>query len=602
MGRIALLDELTINKIAAGEVVERPSSVVKELLENALDAGATHIQIKIENGGRSLIQIIDDGCGMDRDDAVLSLERHATSKIKNVDDLSSLMTMGFRGEALPSIAAVSELLLETATEDGNGTLIRCENGRIAVVQSAGLPKGTRITVRDLFENTPARLKYLKSITTETAHIKETVANLAMANPDVSFKLYHHDMEILFSPGDGDLRQTIAAIFGGEIAKQLIAVEGWQGPLKINGYIGRPMIARSNRNQEIVIMNGRWIRSRTVGSAVEKAFHTFLTVGRYPFFVLNLQIDMDLVDVNVHPAKMEVRFLNESEVFRQVFHSVREALSSGMTTASWEETTGRKTVETPHIPSPPSYSAPKPSSTPLFIREPAATVEWIAPTVQDPMDKDDQDYYRQPTPGEAPLTPSTSAPTDTILDFNYLIYDRTYIITLEPDGILLTDQHAAHERILYERIKKRAETGGSRGQLLLQPLVVEVSPEEEGVLERASTVLTEAGFEIEGFGASTVLLRGIPMESNADDASAMLHQILEELLTGVSGSGQSMRDRVFASLACHNAIKAEDVIGKLEVQALLKDLSACQNPKTCPHGRPTQIKIMKDEILRMFRRI
>jgi DNA mismatch repair protein MutL len=309
--------------------------------------------------------------------------------------------------------------------------------------------------------------------------------------------------------------------------------------------------------------------------------------------------------------MEVRFLNESEVYRTTFHAVQEALARGMRTVSWDETPVGKTFDPPPVPRPQTgYAAPQPSATPLFLREPAATVEWIAPTVANANGQGEEeelltvprDPLTESPQSEVPPAPSIPVRRETILEFNYLIYDRTYIITLEPDGILLTDQHAAHERILYERIKQRAENGGTRGQLLLQPLVVELSPEEEGVLDRAATPLTEAGFEIEGFGASAILLRGLPFEATAEKAASILHQILEELLTGVTGGGLTMRDRVFASLACHNAIKAEDNITKLEVQTLLKDLANCQNPKTCPHGRPTQVKVKKEEILRMFRRI
>lgn len=594
MGRISVLDELTINKIAAGEVVERPASVVKELLENSLDAGASHIRIQIENGGRNLIQILDDGCGMDRDDALLSLERHATSKIKDENDLDGLSTLGFRGEALPSIASVSDLLLETCA-GGEGTAIHCEGGRIVSVNPAGLPHGTRITVRDLFYNMPARLKYLKSIPTEAGHIKESVSNLALANPNVSFTLHHKDLELLFTPGNDDPLQTIAAVFGSNVVKDVIAVEAQQGPMTLSGFIGKPEIAKPSRSHQVIILNGRWIRSRLISSAVEKAYHTYLPIARYPMFIVDIKLDPALVDVNVHPAKMEVRFSDESETFRQIYHSVRETLTRGVTTATWEHAPFR-TPTTFSPPSPtirPAYRPAQQSYTPLFAKEQAAAVEWIpAPR------NTTSGSILPPVTDEAPVYQVSKNERAA----SYQVFDQTYIVTVEPDGIVFTDQHAAHERIQYERLIRRSEQGDLHGQLLLQPLVMELSPEEDAVMERATEVLNQSGFEIEIFGPSTVLLRGLPAEVSATDAERVFHEILSEFVQGLTGSVQSARDRIFAMLACRSAIKAGDSVGEMEIRRLMDDLAACQNPNTCPHGRPAQIKFHRDDILRMFRRI
>lgn len=598
MGRIHRLDDSTINKIAAGEVIERPSSVVKELLENSLDANASNIHITINNGGRSLIQVIDDGIGMDRDDAVLALERHATSKIREVTDLDELSTLGFRGEALPSIAAVSRFELETCARDSReGTLIVNEGGKVIRVEPAGVPNGTRISVHDLYFNTPARLKFLKSIPTETSHIKEIVSNLALAFPEVSFSLYHDDMELLFTPGDGDLEHAMAAVFGSSITKNLIQVpqENW-GPLWISGYIGRPEIARPSRSQQIVILNRRWIRSRSIGAAVEKAFHTYLPIARFPFFFLDLRLDASLVDFNVHPAKTEVRFLDDREIFRGVYHKVNDALSSAMSVTTLAKTTefnrpipqfATKPLNLEAtIPTPFSIYKPTAVNTHLFtVEESAPAVEWISPTVID---------SKEEAPPQVTVNKHLVPPP-------IGVYDQTFLISLADEGLILTDQHAAHERIIYERLLSKEREQENQAQLLLEPIVLELSSEEIGLLPETLETFLDLGFDLEWFGTDALLMRSMPSGCSISNGSDLFHQILQELIT-VKTVSVPIKERILTIMACRTAVKAGDRLTSMEASHLLTDLATCENPYTCPHGRPTQVRFDRDAIYKMFRRI
>lgn len=599
MGQIHRLDDVTINKIAAGEVIERPASVVKELLENALDANARRIHVKIVNGGRSLIQIVDDGHGMDREDAVLALERHATSKIRQESDLGDLSTLGFRGEALPSIAAVSRFELETRTGDSiEGTLVVSEGGKILSVESTGAPIGTRVSVQELYFNTPARLKFLKSIPTETSHIKETVSYLALAYPEVSFTLHHGDMELLFTPGDGELEHAIAAVFGMGVSKNLIKLPNtnW-GPLWIAGYIGRPEIARPSRSQQIVVLNRRWIRSRAIGAAVEKAFHTYLPIARFPFFFLDLRLDPALVDFNVHPAKTEVRFLDEREVFRGVYHLVSDALHSAMSiptlTKNTEvfkarEASSKEIVNAPFKKDSPIVNYPVSSQKQqlFMVEEAASTVEWMAPTVSQLESKTDTLLHEE--------EPSTIAPP-------IGVFDETFLISLTEEGIILTDQHAAHERIRYEHLMKRGEEKENFAQGLLEPIVFELSSEELALLPDTLDVFKELGFDLEWFGPDSLLMRALPSGCKISDGADLLHQIIHDLIDTKPAS-TPIKERILTIMACRTAVKAGDRLTEQEATVLLKELAACDNPYTCPHGRPTQIRLDREAIYKMFRRI
>lgn len=612
MGRIHRLDDSTINKIAAGEVIERPSSVVKELLENALDADARHIHVKIVNGGRSLIQIVDDGIGMDREDAVLALERHATSKIREVNDLEALSSLGFRGEALPSIAAVSRFELATCTrESQEGTLVKSEGGRVISVEPAGVPAGTRVLVQDLYFNTPARLKFLKSIPTETSHIKEIVSYLALAYPEVSFSLYHDDTELLFTPGDGVCEHAITAVFGTSVTKNLIELKetNW-GPLWISGYIGRPEIARPSRAQQIVILNRRWIRSRSVGSAVEKAFHTYLPIARFPFFFLNLRIDPSLVDFNVHPAKTEVKFLDEREIFRGVYHEVSDGLNHAMSVTTLAKNSDLLKLRSPidsssHGPQPstpsvrPSHPYPAVKQQKFMMAEAAPVVEWITPTIQ------------SQEPAGGPSDPKETQTEDNAKEVavdRFLRYpapigvmEDTFLISLTDDGLILTDQHAAHERIIYERLLKKEEKKEPGAQWLLEPLVVELSSEELAIIPQTLETFNLLGFDLEWFGPDSLLMRAMPTGFTVSNGSDLLHQILQDLISNKTVSAP-LKERILTIMACRTAIKAGDRISPVEAIRLLSDLDACDNPFTCPHGRPTQVRFDREAVYKMFRRI
>jgi DNA mismatch repair protein MutL len=614
MSNIHLLDEVTINKIAAGEVIERPSSVVKELIENALDADARRVDIKIISGGRELIQVIDDGNGMDREDAIKSLERHATSKINTDQDLQTLSSLGFRGEALPSIASVSRFKLETCMRGSvEGTSINCEGGRILGIETAGVPSGTRISVRDLYYNTPARLKFMKTIPTEMSHIKETVSCLALAHPNVSFSLLHDESELLFCTGDGRTDHTLASIFGNMTIKNLIPIEsGNWGPLTISGYIGRPEIARPNRNQQIIIINHRWIRSRTISAAVEKAYRTYLPIARFPFFFLDIQIDPALIDVNVHPAKTEVRFLGENEVFRGVYHLVNAALNEKMSVISGTEirpASQRKQNKQDLLSSyDPAYKAPATSkyvkyptteskkTVPLFVSEEAVSsnIVWIPPI------KNDNDSINETKiAGHEDSFKKSQAKIDGFGP--YLVFDDTFLVTLCADGIILTDQHAAHERVLYEKYLQREANNVGEGQLLLEPIVIELSPDEIEIASRLLDELRLIGFELDWFGEETLIVRSVPNGISVTNATVIFHQLIDDIkLTGESKT--SIKERIITTLACRTAIKAGDKLTAFEAKKLLEDLAECKNPFNCPHGRPTQIRLDHDELYRLFRRV
>ena len=335
INKVHRLDDETINQIAAGEIVERPASAVKELIENSIDAGATRIEIEIKNGGRQLIRVTDNGSGMEREDAILALERHTTSKLIDADDLNKLNTLGFRGEALPSIAAVSQFEMITKTAASNiGTIIEAKAGFLQKAKDTGAPTGTSIKVEDLFSNTPARLKYLKTIPTETGYITEIVARLALGYPEISFRLQHHDCELLFTPGNDNLNETIVALFDKSIAKEMLPFNYAEDGVRLSGYIGKPSIARNNRSNEIFFVNRRYFQSRTISSAIEKAFHTLLPIARYPFVILFYELDPAKVDVNAHPTKLEVRFSNEHDLFKIVYHAIHKALKDNCLISDW----------------------------------------------------------------------------------------------------------------------------------------------------------------------------------------------------------------------------------------------------------------------------
>jgi DNA mismatch repair protein MutL len=616
--RIHILNETTINQIAAGEVIERPAMVVKELLENAIDAGAEKIEIHLANGGRQKIQVLDDGEGMDREDALLALERHATSKIRVMDDLYHSTYLGFRGEALPSIAAVSRLTLQTARTPGvPGTRIVVEGGKITSCEEVGVPKGTSVTVENLFFNTPARLKFLKSIPAELTQIKETVTSIALGYPEIAFRLSHQGSELLSTTKGSSLEDRIKQVFNAEIYRQLVPVTGSYGPLRISGYAGRPPIARANRMQQYFFLNRRVFRSRLIASAAEKAYGTLLPVARFPFLLLYLEITPDQVDINVHPSKMEVRFGDEKEVYRGVFHIIKNCLDNELVAKAWtpgytfqhrpgeagnnrqEGDTGGDAVDgnsrkgETAVSWKSSWQHPwksGPRETAAFAFPETESIEplQVAEAVGEEVAKEKKDH-----PGPARIfskDPGLHAPGIFSLFGTYLFFE-------EGDRVVIIDQHAAHERVIYDQLLKKR---GRCGQAFLTPIPVELTDEQLKTAEKYRELLLELGLEFDLFSGRTVLLRSAPLGFSSNEGEDLFLNLLAEW----SGGSEARRDpmeRALSLIACKQAVKAGDSLTLDEAAALLRDLRKTDVPQTCPHGRPTMVVLERAEIERMFKR-
>ncbi len=600
--KIHILDESTINQIAAGEVIERPAMVVKELLENAIDAGAEKIEIHLANGGRQKIQVIDDGEGMDREDALLALERHATSKIRVLDDLYQSSFLGFRGEALPSIAAVSRLTLQTARTPGvPGTRIVVEGGKIISCEEVGAPKGTSVTVENLFYNTPARLKFLKSIPAELTQIKETVTSIALGYPEIAFRLGHQGSELLSTMKGSSLEDRIKQVFNAENYRQLLPVAGSYGPLRIEGYAGRPPIARANRMQQYFFLNRRVFRSRLIASAAEKAYGTLLPVARFPFLLLYLEISPDQVDINVHPNKMEVRFGDEKEVYRGVFHILKNCLESELVAKAWTPgySFSHKLVKTGSN----RRDNRKEDGT---GQEQAAVVSrensWksgLKETAAFAFPETESAETLQVAEGKKDHTsevrifskdPGLHSPGIFSLFGTYLFFE-------EGDRVVIIDQHAAHERVIYDQLLKKR---GQCGQAFLTPLPVELTDEQLKTAEKHRELLLELGFEFDLFSGRTVLLRSAPLGFSSGEGEDLFLSLLAEW----SGGSEARRDyleRALSLIACKRAVKAGDSLTLDEAAALLRDLRKTGLPLTCPHGRPTMVVLERSEIERMFKR-
>jgi DNA mismatch repair protein MutL len=615
IGKIHRLDETTINKIAAGEIVERPASVIKELVENSIDAGATRIEIEIRNGGRQLIKIVDNGCGMEQEDAILAIERHSTSKISASEDLWSLCTLGFRGEALPSVASVSRFeLITKPLSQQLGTYLEIEAGLLKKVKQVGAPDGTTIMVHDLFYNTPARLKYLRTIPTETGYISEIVARLALGYPGISFRLQHHQYELLFTPGNGNPEETIVAVFGKEIAREMIAINHEENGLKIHGYYGKPSIARNNRNYEIFYINGRYFHSRTLSAAVEKAFHTLLPIARYPFVIMFVEIDPALVDVNVHPSKHEVRFARESEIFKPVYHSIHNSLKYNSFIADWV---------TPDFGA--NLKLSTPSGTP---RLPASqTMQSVPLRYTEFMEnKTDLSTVSEAQPalsGEAQVSaaPAQEIPADcspalpgvtetgeqnrSELPETIRIYPNpflnTYIIACDQKGLLFIDQHAAHERILYEKYLNRAKTELGTQSLLIPPTLNLNLSQYKLVAERL-TFFREIGFDLETFGGKTIIVRGVPLTLLNYDYEQIILELIEQYMNFKSFKNPAeIKEAFLITMSCRTAVKAGDKLKVEEISNLVNELFKCDNPYTCPHGRPTIFRMSTEELTKKFLR-
>jgi DNA mismatch repair protein MutL len=570
---IKVLAPDVVSKIAAGEVVERPASVVKELVENSLDAGATRISIEVRDGGVNLLRVSDNGSGMAPDEIEIAFRRHATSKISTLADLESVSSLGFRGEALPSIAAVAhvELLTRTAQDTG-GTHLRLQGDRVVEKGAKGCSQGTVVSVRNLFRNIPARLKFLKTPTTENGHIVNLITHIALAFPEVQFLLTIDGRESLNTPGNGRLRDVLAKLYGIDTAQAMLQVGQGEhqpppttspSPTVVSGYVSPPTTTRTTRNYMSFYVNRRWVTSRLLSAALEKAYEGWLMTGKYPIGVLNISLPPREIDINVHPAKREVKFAQDQAIFSHVHKAVQAALEGQ---ASVPEVSPRPTF-TPH-------QEPRPN--PFLFEE-----------IQHPVSS-----------AEASQALRMFEPTLPVLRVVGQ-FATSYIIAEGPDGLYLIDQHAAHERILFDKFMAQQTEESIDVQGLLDPLPVELSTRQRELFESKRETLTHFGFDVEPFGDRTVVLRGVPALLKAEAARQVIAEILDS--TDENSPLAERERRVAMSVACHSAVKAGQVLDTKELQELMRELEQTTSPRTCPHGRPTMIHLSSGQLAREFGR-
>ena len=719
MGNIVLLDDLTINKIAAGEVIERPASVVKEMVENSIDAGATAITVEIKNGGISFIRITDNGKGIAKDDTEIAFERHATSKIRTANDIETIHSMGFRGEALASIAAVANVELVTKTEkDEIGTRVVVEAGKVLEHEEIGCKTGTSITVKNLFFNTPVRYKFLKKDFTESGYIEDAITRLALVNPHIAFKLINSGKTIIQTNGNGDVQAVIYGIYGKNIAENVLKVDYTYEDIHITGVIGKPEIARSNRSNQLFFVNNRYVKDKALSGAIEKAFKGLLTIGKYAFSILNIDMDPAKVDVNVHPAKLEVRFADDSKIFKSVYHAVNDTLlkndlikgsekpeegfvntqntslfgnrvspttealqknrfngllelqrkikedleksKAELNSKSEEENKLLNTVK--NIENPLEKKASNVEETKQDIKveeneapkditpeEPKIKIEQLEEASKEidkqienianenikdtPKTSFDEMYFKifgtKPPKPEGDedsnkdeneiedsahlLKPNEVENTnlfDNIEDdYKYKpqykfvgIVFNTYIIFEMDNEMYIMDQHAAHERIMFEKVKKNYYSDEAKdSQLMLLPDIITLTHKEMDIAKENMDLFRKAGFIIDEFGENTIKISGTPSICVDLNTRELFLETLDEINAVARTAKQEKENRFLATIACKSAVKAHMVLTKEEVESLMDELLKLTNPFTCPHGRPTVIKMSKYEIERKFER-
>ena len=727
MGKIVLLDDLTINKIAAGEVIERPASVVKEVMENSIDAGASKITVEIRNGGISYIRVTDDGKGIMQDDMEIAFERHATSKLRNADDLNEIKSMGFRGEALASIAAIAKVTLVSKTADSNtGYEVICEGGKILSKQEAGCPNGTSITIENLFYNTPVRYKFLKKDFTETGYIEDVVTRIALVHPEIAIKLINTGKTVIQTSGNGDIKAVIYNIYGKEIAENLISIDYDYEDIKVKGVIGKPVISRSNRSNQLFFVNDRYVKDKTLSGAAEQAFKGFVTIGKHGFLVLDIKMDPRKVDVNVHPAKLEVRFQEENKIFKAVYHAIKEGLLRGDLVADTEsidgidstktryneeniqpdvkvestqnsnfrdilnnnsnnisgkEATEKKTEETfeqvmaklkkmqdvvKMAKGESDVNAEKNTNVTTSITNQTnvqndmqddtnqtsvqnnvteqTNLQDVTQSINDQTKEDenlnnddenkintsDEEFLKmyeknfgiavkpkeekvednidvsndfKPITGENISVFEDSTPYTTLPSYKLIgIAFNTYIIIEMKNDLYIIDQHAAHERIMYEKIKENYYSDNEKNsQLMLLPDIITLTHKEMGIYKDNKEMFRKAGFIVEEFGDNTVKLSGVPDVLIDLETKELFLETLDEINTVARTAKKEIEEKFIATVACKAAVKAHMVLEKEEVMQLLDSLLVLPNPFTCPHGRPTAIKMTKNEIEKKFSR-
>ena len=640
MPNINVLDSDTINKIAAGEVVERPSSVVKELVENAIDAKATAITVEIRDGGTSLIRITDNGCGIEKEDIPLAFLRHSTSKIKSVEDLLVVSSLGFRGEALSSIASVAQVELITKPA-GNLTGVRylIDGGIEKSSEEIGCPNGTTIIVRNLFYNTPARRKFLKAFMTEAGYVNDLLMRLALSHPEISFKFINNGQNKLHTAGNMQLKDIIYNVYGRDIASNILEVSALSANMKLTGYIGKPIISRGNRAFENYFINGRYIKSPIITKAIEEAYKNFVMVHKYPFTAFHLEIDSSYIDVNVHPTKMEIRFTNNDEIYQLVYRTIRDALSGKELIVNVSLDTSKEQLQKAKEEAKSLYKAPLPEPfeigrkarievlkhekpNPIFNKPILKPIDKIEKSVKDKVyepvilpqinkvPEKKQDMYIQ----EEPAAYVTKSEQLNLFDDQLLskearlrhkligqVFDTYWLV--EYDGkLFIIDQHAAHEKVMYEKLIKQFKAAIPTSQYIQPPIIVSLTMNEENILKQYMNNLEHIGFEIEHFGGTEYAIRAVPSELYGYSERDLFIDLLDSLFEESGRMQANLIEERIATMACKAAVKGNQSLSFSEADALIDNLLKADNPYNCPHGRPTIISMTKRELEKKFKRI
>lgn len=632
MSKIQVLDQDIANKIAAGEVVERPGSVIKELVENAIDAGATHVTVEIKNGGATYMRVTDDGCGMNRQDARNCFLRHATSKIRNIADLYAIETLGFRGEALAAISAVSKIELITSS-NGEGTRLVLEGGKELSCEETGAPDGTTIIVEDLFFNTPARMKFLKSDRSESSYIAALMDRLAFSRPDVAFKLIRDGKVTLSTDGGGNLAEVIYAVFGKEVAKGMLQADSEVQQVRVYGYVSEPTNTKPNRNFQLCYINGRLVRSQTVFAAIDQAYRNDLFHGRHPVCVIKINLPYGLVDVNVHPSKMEVKFSNEKLIFDAVYFAIKNALNKQILKKAAEE---ERPAAAPKIPVAPPVIKPvvkkeDPYAAVTVLEKPEPMIPVVKAQPKPAKDEKSEDYFvdlpkktafsmksnfalhSDPVKPEFKATPAVAPIIETVqqkileekeqIPYRYIgeVFNA-YLLVESGEELYLIDKHAAHERMIFERLLKENQESKPAQQALLVPEKVQLSQEELAFALDHKDELDRYGFEVDAFGERELVLRSRPLCLTSESVTDAFYEILSAWMQGGRKDRTERENLALKTVACKAAIKAGNINNDLELRALVEKLIREDEIHQCPHGRPIMIAYSKKTIEKSFKRI
>lgn len=596
MKRINILNQNTFNKIAAGEVVERPFSVVKELVENSIDAEAKNITVEVSNGGQDLIKVSDDGVGIYAEDIEKAFLPHATSKILNIEDILSLNTMGFRGEALPSIASISKVLLKSKPSSENiGKEIYMEGGNYISFNDVGMNTGTIIKITDLFYNVPARLKFLKSTSRESSLISDIIQRLSLANPDIAFKLINNDKTVLNTYGSSNLEDAIRVIYGKKTLENISYFESHSDIISVYGYIGNAELSRGSRNNQSIFVNRRYIKSGLITAAVENAFKSFLTIHKFPFFTVFIDIFPEYIDVNVHPSKTEIKFKEDKMVFSFVFNTVHESIKNSLYKEFNEQIKEDVKEDNKEIirENPSLFQNTQKVQIPMDLKSTTKDKDNENNFIQNPINKSVSIDIKKDFEEYKPKLPDMRIIGQ---------FDNTYILAESFKTLYLIDQHAAHEKVLFENYRDKIKKEQVKSQLLLQPIVMELDPEDFSYYIDNKELFYKTGFNIELFGENTINIREVPFIMGKPDINNLFMDIIDNIKAMGSGETTEVKYDSIAMLACKSAVKAKDKLSKEEMEALINDLSSAKDPFNCPHGRPTIIKITSLELEKKFKRI